>query len=117
MFVDTVDGTVPALGAENPATCSASASVTPICGCGSFDQAKVPYAPRSGSDSRSATVTGTGLTCVGAKICATLAEAVAMTARVTANASTAIGRRADWRRIGRRKPKRGCLDGASLTRL
>ena len=54
---------------------------------------------------------------MGAKICDTLADAVAMTASTTANASTAIGRREDWRRMGMRKPKRGAWAGASVTRL
>src|SRR5713226_657199 len=62
--------------------------------------------------------TGSALTCVGAKICATLADAVAMTARTTANASTVIGRRADCRRRGRRNPNRGdSVAGPAVSRL
>src|SRR5215467_6062409 len=113
----TLDGTLPAFGAEKPAICSASALLAPICGVGSLDHAKVPYVLRSGSDCRSATLTGTGLTWVGAKTCERLTDAVATTARTTANATTAIGRCADRLITGNRKPKRGDFAGAAVIRL
>ncbi len=77
----------------------------------------VPYALNCDSDCRSATVTGTGVTLLGAKklvSCATPVTRRAMAATAVAKAKI-IGRDAG-RKTGSLIPNLGCAAGADVTR-
>src|SRR5258708_33934252 len=100
-------GRVVTLGGVKPAIWAAVAASGTSDGCGATDHVIVPYALRSGKDWSSASVTGTGFTVLGAKICETLTDAVITVPRTRTAASTKTMRCDDGRSTGSRTPNRG----------